>query len=102
VLVTVNEELHALVDRLAEQDAHEALDYLRARIERASRPSRAFIEECQRALDEAVAPDAVRVPHEAVRAWLQNWGTPEEGAADAALQALEERLGRDAPGAAGS
>lgn len=36
--MTVKDELHALVDRLAETDAREALDYLRARIERASEP----------------------------------------------------------------
>lgn len=99
--MTVHDELHALVDRLAGQDADEALDYLRARVERSSQPSRAFIEESKRALAEATAPDAVRVPHEAVRAWLLAWGTPEECAADAAMQAFEERLRRDAQGAAG-
>jgi predicted transcriptional regulator len=98
--VTVKDELHALVDRLPDPDAHEALEYLRARIERASRPDQAFIDECRRALDEAVAPDAAWVPHETVRAWLQTWGTPEEGAADAAVQALEER-GRQGPRGAG-
>ncbi|MDP8922910.1 MAG: hypothetical protein M3O34_08555 [Chloroflexota bacterium] len=99
--MTVKDELHALVERLAEQDAREVLDYLRTRIEPASRPSRAFIEESQRAVDESTAPDAVRVPHEAVRAWLQSWETSEEGAADVALQALEERLRRDSQGATG-
>lgn len=102
--MTIKEELHALVDRLPEPEAHEALDYLRARIERASRPSQASIDECQRALDEAIASDAARVPHRAVRAWLQTWGTPEEGAADAAVRALaadEERVRGGARGAGG-
>ena len=98
----VNDELHALVDRLAEQDAHESLDYLRARIECASNPSQAFIEESQRALDEALAPDAMRVPHVAVREWLLTWGTPDESAADAAIQQLEERLCREAQRAPGT
>ena len=99
--MTVKDELHALVDRLPDPAAHEALDYLRARIEPASRPSQAFIDECQRALDEGIAPDAARVPHEAARAWLQTWGTPEEGAAAAAVQALEARLRQGPRGAAG-
>jgi len=99
--MTAHDELHVLVDRLTEQDADEALDFLRARTERAAQPSQAFIDECQRALDEALAPDAVHVPHEAVRAWLLTWGTPEEGAADAAIEALEERLRRDSSGTAG-
>lgn len=94
--MTVKDELHALVDRLAEQDAPEALDYLRARTERVSQPRQAFIEECERAVDEASAPDSVRVPHEAVHAWLRTWGTPDEDAADAALQAVAERLRQDA------
>lgn len=100
--MTVKDELHALVDRLAERDAHEALDYLRARVERASNPGQAFIEESQRGLDEALAPDAVRIPHEAVRAWLLTWGTPEEGTTDAAIRELEERLRREAQGASGT
>jgi predicted transcriptional regulator len=94
--MTVKDELHALVDRLPDQDAQDALEYLRARIDLLPPPSRAFIDECRRALDEAAAPRAALVPHEAVRAWLLTWGTPEEEAADAALQALEERLRRDA------
>jgi len=97
--VTVKDELHALVDRLAAQDAHEALDYLRARIEPSSRPTRAFIDESQRALDEATAPGAARVPHEAVREWLRTWGTPEEDEADARLRALEGRPRGETPGA---
>ena len=100
--MTVNDELHALVDRLAEQDAHEALEYLRARVEPASTPSRSFIEESQRAIDEALAPDAVRIPHEDVRAWLLTWGTPDEAAGDAAIQALEERLRQEAHGSSGA
>lgn len=51
-------------------------------------------------MDEAVARDAVRVPQEAVRTWLKTWGTAEEDAADATLQAIEERLPRDAQDAA--
>ena len=97
--MTVKDELHALVDRLAEHDAHEALDFLRARIERASQPSQAFVDECHRALDEATAPDAARVPHEAVREWLRTWGTPEEDEADARLRALEGRPRGETPGA---
>jgi predicted transcriptional regulator len=100
--MTINDELHALVDRLAEQDAHEALDYLRARVERASSPSPVFIEESQRALDEALAPNAVHISHDAVRAWLHTWGTPEEGVADSAIQELEERLRREAQDTSGT
>jgi hypothetical protein len=100
--MTVKDELHALVDRLAEPDAHEVLDYLRARIERASQPRRAFIEESLRAADEALAPDAVHVPQEAVHAWLQSWGTPEEDAAARALLTLQGQLRRDARGTAGA
>ena len=98
--MTVKDELHALVDRLPEPDAHEALDYLRSRIERPSRPDQAFVDECQQALAEATAPGA-RVPHGAVREWLQKWGTPEEGAADAAVRAHEDRLRRGVRAAGG-
>jgi predicted transcriptional regulator len=100
--MTINDELHALVDRLTERDAHEALDYLRARLERDSNPSQVFIDESQRGLDEALDPNAVRIPHDAVRAWLLTWGTPEEGAADVSIQKLEDRLRREAQGAAGT
>lgn len=51
-----------------------------------------FIEECRRATDEALAPEAPRVPHDAVRAWLDTWGTPAEDEAAAALEALEAEL----------
>jgi predicted transcriptional regulator len=83
-LVTAKDELHALVDRLLEPDAQEALEYLRARIESTSRPSQAFIDESRRALDEALAPDSEHVPHTEVRAWLETWGMPEEAAGEAA------------------
>jgi hypothetical protein len=70
--------------------------YLRAWIEPSPPPSQAFVDESRRALDEATAPGAARVPHDTVRAWLQTWGTPEEDTADAALQATEERARREA------
>jgi hypothetical protein len=89
--MTIKDELHALVDRLPEPEAHEALDYLRARIERASQPGYAFVNDSLRALDEGLAPDAIRVPHSAVRGWLQAWGTRDEEAADATLPPLADR-----------
>jgi len=44
-----------------------------------------FIDAAQQATDEALAPGARRVPHEAVRAWLQTWGTPDEAEATPGL-----------------
>jgi predicted transcriptional regulator len=52
----------------------------------------AFIEECRQATDEALPPQAARVPHDAVRSWLSTWGTAEEDEASAALESLEAGL----------
>jgi predicted transcriptional regulator len=46
----------------------------------------AFIQASTEALDEAIDPRAALVPHDAVRAWLQAWGTPEESAATGTLE----------------
>jgi predicted transcriptional regulator len=46
----------------------------------------AFIQAATQALDEALDPHAALVPHDAVRAWLQRWGTSEESAASATLE----------------
>ena len=94
--MTVKDDLHELVDELDEPDAREALAYLRALRELASQPSPAFVEDTQRALDEAFEPDPVRLPHTDVRAWLQAWGTPEEEAARGRLDSVEERLRTEA------
>jgi hypothetical protein len=94
--MTIKDDLHELVDELDEQDAREALAYLRAIREFPSQPSPAFVEETQRALDEALEPEAVRLPHTDVRAWLQTWGTPEHDAASERLDAIEERLRTEA------
>ena len=94
--MTAKDDLHELVDELDEQDAREALAYLRALRELPSQPSPAFVEETQRALDEALEPDAVRLPHRDVRAWLQTWGTPEEQDGRKRLDAVEERLRTEA------
>jgi predicted transcriptional regulator len=45
----------------------------------------AFIQASTQILDEALDPHAVLIPHAAVRAWLETWGTPEETAALATL-----------------
>jgi hypothetical protein len=94
--MTVKDDLHELVDELDEQDAREALTYLRALRELPSQPSDAFVEDTQRALDEALEPEAVRLPHTDVRAWLQTWGTPEQEAASERLDAVEEDLRTEA------
>jgi hypothetical protein len=94
--MTVKDDLHELVDELDEEAAREALAYLRALQELPSQPSAAFVEDTQRALDEAVAPEAVRLPHADVRAWLKTWGTPEEATASERLDAVEERLRTEA------
>jgi hypothetical protein len=94
--MTVKDDLHELVNELDEQAAREALAYLRALRALPSQPSPTFVEDTQRALDEALEPDAVRLPHEDVRAWLKTWGTPEEEAARQKLDALEERLRTEA------
>jgi predicted transcriptional regulator len=90
--MTVKDDLHELVDELDEQDAREVLAYLRALREFPSRPSPTFVDDTQRALDEALEDQGVRLPHRDVRAWLQTWGTPEQEAASKKLDALEERL----------
>jgi predicted transcriptional regulator len=73
---------------------------IRLAVERYVAEELAFLEECQRATDEALDPRAVRIPHDAVRAWLSTWGTSEEDAASAALEALETKLGAEARGPA--
>ena len=60
--MTIKDDLHALVDELDEQDAREAMAYLRALRDLPSRPSPAFVEDTQRALDEALESDAVHLP----------------------------------------
>jgi len=94
--MAVKDGLHAFIDQLGEDDAREALSYLRTRLELPSHPSQVFVEECQAALDEAFRPDAVRVPQAAIRAWLQAWGTPAEETAEKQLDALESCLRKDA------
>lgn len=95
--MTIKDDLHTLVDRLAEAEAVDALGYLLVRTE--SNPNPAFVEECQRALAEALDPHAVRVPHEVVAAWLDTWGAPEEETATAALDVHLRSLTQDASGA---
>ncbi len=94
--MTVKDDLHELVDELDEHDAREALAYLRALREPPSQPSLAFVEDTQRALDEALDPAAVRLPHADVRAWLQTWGTSEQEDARDRLDAVEESLRTEA------
>jgi hypothetical protein len=66
--MTIKDDLHALVDELDEQDAREAMAYLRALRDLPSRPSPAFVEDTQRALDEALESDAVDL-----REWEKPW-----------------------------
>jgi len=94
--MTIKDDLHALVDQLAEAEAVDALGYLLVRTE--SHPDPAFIHECQRALAEALDPQAVHVAHEVVAAWLDTWGTPEEEPATAALDEHLRSLTQDASG----
>jgi hypothetical protein len=93
--VTTKDDLHALIDELDEAEAREALGYLRARSELPQNVSQAYVEECEAAFDEAFAPGAVLLPHEAVRAWLLAWGTSGEEAAEQELDALEQRLTKE-------
>ena len=88
--VTTKDVLHAIVDELDEAEAEEVLGYLKARSELGGRVSRAYIDECEAAYDEAFAPGAVQLPHDAVRKWLLAWGTPAEAAAEQELDALEQ------------
>jgi hypothetical protein len=100
--MTIKDDLHSLIDQLGEDDVLETLAYLRARTEQPSRPGQAFIDECQHAVDEALDRTAVRLPHQAVSAWLKSWGTPSEAAYARELAALEDRLRKDAEDAAAS
>jgi hypothetical protein len=96
--MTIKDDLHTLIDELDEADAREALAFLRARAELDPNVSQAYIADCIAASEEAHAPDAVLLPHEAVRTWLEAWGTPDEAAADRTIDALEARQtgeGRD-------
>ena len=94
--MTIKDDLHALIDEVDEADAREALAFLKARLELDPRVSEAYVAECKAAYDEAHAPDAVLLPHEAIRAWLEAWGTPDEAAADRDIELLEEKLADEA------
>jgi len=78
--MTLKEDLHALIEELDEMDAREALAFLKARAELGARASDAYTAECQDAHAEAHAHDAVLLPHDDVRAWLEAWGTSDEAA----------------------
>src|SRR5919204_5726300 len=71
--MTIKDDLHALIDELDETDAREALEFIKARLELDPNVSQAYIAECEAAHDEAHAPEAVLLPHEAVRTWVQAW-----------------------------
>ena len=90
--MTIKDDLHALIDELDETDAREALEFVKSRLELDPNVSQAYIAECQAAHDEAQAASAVLIPHEAVRTWLEAWGTPTESAADREIELLEEEL----------
>jgi hypothetical protein len=90
--MTIRDDLHTLIDELDETDAREALEFLRARAELDPNVSQDYIADCIAAEDEATAPGAVLLPHEAVRTWLEAWGTPNEAAADRTIEALEAHL----------
>jgi hypothetical protein len=95
--MTVKDDLHTLIDELDEADARETLEFLKARVELDSNVSQAYIADCIAASVEATAPDAVLLPHEALRTWLEAWGTPDEAAADRAIEALEAHLASEGP-----
>jgi hypothetical protein len=98
--MTIKDDLHTLIDELDEADAREALEFLKARAELDPNVSQAYIADCVAASVEANAPDAVLLSHEAMRRWLEAWGTPDEAAADRSIEALEAHLaseGRDHP-----
>jgi hypothetical protein len=99
--MTIKDDLHALIDEVGETDAREALAFLKARLELDPGVSPAYIAECEAAYDEAHAPDAVLLPHEAVRTWLEAWGTPDEAAADRDIEVFEQKLADEARGRAG-
>jgi len=90
--MTIKDDLHTLIDKLDEADARETLEFLKARVELDPNVSRAYIADCIAASAEASAPDAVLLPHEAVRTWLEAWGTPDEAGADRTIEALEAQL----------
>ena len=90
--MTIKDDLHALIDELDETDAHEALEFIKARLELDPNVSQAYIAECEAAHDEAHALEAVLLPHEAVRTWLQAWGSPDEAVADRDIEGLEHQL----------
>jgi hypothetical protein len=96
--MTIKDDLHLLIDELDEVDARDALEFLKARAELDPRVSQAYIADCIAASEEAHAPDAVLLPHEAVRTWMEAWGTPDEAAADRTIEEVEAHLageGRD-------
>ena len=99
--MTIKDDLHALIDDVDETDAREALAFLRARLELDPRVSQAYIAECEAAYDEAHAPAAVLLPHEAVQTWLEAWGTLDEAAADRDIELLEQKLADEARARAG-
>ena len=90
--MTIKDDLHALIDRIDEADAEEALAFLTARLELDPRVSQTYLAECEAAYDEAHAPGAAFIPHEAVRSWLESWGTRDEAAADRDIELLEQQL----------
>ena len=94
--MTLKDDLHALVDNLDEADAREVLDYIHAFAAPRFASSDADVEEARRRLVESKKPDAVLVPQQAVLEWVRALGTAEEEAAEAAINALEERLAREA------
>jgi hypothetical protein len=90
--MTIKDDLHTLIDELDEVDARETLEFLKARVELDPNVSQAYIAECVAASVEAHAPEAVLLPHAAVRTWLEAWGTPDEAAADRNIAELEAQL----------
>jgi hypothetical protein len=94
--MTIKDDLHSLVDELNETDAQEALEFLKARAELDPHVSEAYIAACEAARAEAHAGDAVLLPDEDVHAWLRAWGTAHEAAADREIEALEDRLTKEA------
>jgi len=94
--MTIRDDLHALIDELDETDAREALEFVKARLELDPNVSQAYVAECEAALDEAHAADAVLLPHAAVQTWLEAWGTPDEASADREIERLEQDLTKEA------
>lgn len=94
--MTIKDDLHTLINELDEADAQEALEFLKARAELDRHVSQAYIDDCEAAHAEAHAGDAVLLPHDAVRTWLETWGTSGEAAGNRAIEALEERLADEA------